>query len=186
MCLGADSEVTPDEDDQVSGVPGHAAITGSTASGSLFNGSDSNQQAGIQASPIVIDPTTGQFVEPTKGRTIAFIPARANNGSGFLGGGPKIFAFFQATDVDLGISTDPGGVPQVVVQTEVKLNRFYRGTVVDPEGPLYIGSIRVGVANLGESTTVVAGVLIVEIQHSEHDLLGVLEQDQNFSTEGVG
>src|SRR5574342_55392 len=67
--LGADADVTPDDVDQVFGeCPGHAAITGSVASSSLFSGSNGAQRDGIQAAPIASDPTTGHFVDPTSGR----------------------------------------------------------------------------------------------------------------------
>lgn len=182
-CLGADADVTPDDDDQVFGeFPGHAAITGSVATDSLFNGSNVVQRDGIQLAVPVIDPTTGDFVEPTKGRFNAYVPAKANNGSGFLGGSTKVFAFFQATAADFGASTVPAEEPFVVVQTEVKLNRFFRAAAADLTGPLLIGSIRVAIKNLGASTSLVAGVLVVELQHSEHDLLGSQNQNQNYAS----
>lgn len=183
-CLGADTDVEPDEDDQVFGeFPGHVAITGSTATGSLFSGSNVVVRDGIQASPIVIDPTTGNFVDPTGGRTPAYIPARANNGDGHLGGAPKVHAYFQLTNAAVGASTVPSEAPLMYVQTEVKTGRFVRNSAEDTDGPLYISSIRVAVRNAGGTGSIAAGVLIVEIQHSEHDLPGTLTQDQNFAVE---
>ena len=73
-----------------------------------------------------------------------------------------------------------------MVQTEVKLNRFYRGTVVDPEGPLYIGSIRVGVANLGNPPRSWRACSSSRSSTASTICSGCWNRTENFSTEGVG
>jgi hypothetical protein len=179
-CLGVDTGVNVDSDDQVFGeFPGTVAHPGAT--GTLFNGTAAAIGDFVQTCPIVIDPTTGAFVEPTKGRFPAYIPARAANGDGHLSGATKVYAWFQASDIDLGLSTAPGDAPAIVVQTEVKTGRLVRGGIEDTDGPLYICTIRVAIKNLGLNTSAAAGTLFVELQHSEHDIMGALVQDLDMA-----
>jgi hypothetical protein len=152
-CLGADADLTPDVDDQVFGASaGYPAITGNTSS--LFSGSDV-----VTRAYQTIGPSVGHL-----------------RGDGYIPGGTKVHAYFVPTNGTEG----PAGYPFMIVQTEVTESRLRRGSppVQDDDGPMRLGCIRVAVANEGVSGSIAAGVLIVEIQHSEHDIPG--NEGQSF------
>lgn len=162
--LGADALVTPDSDDQVFGLcPGHAAITG--LANTFFTGSAVAQQNMV---------TPGRRVLGVNALFDKYIPA-----------GAKVTAWFQLTNVLVGTSTVAAEMPIMCVQTEVQTNRRFRAGVVDTTGPQFVSSIRVAVRNLGDATTLAAGVLFVRIEHSEHDIPGENTQDENFSTSSI-
>jgi hypothetical protein len=144
---------TPDSDDQVFGpTPGYPEIT--NIANTIFSG-------GIPAANAV-DP--GPPLPPGTGRAMGYIP-----------GGTKVFAFFVMSDIQQGLSTEVPNIPVPIVQVDVRANRIIRDGVADPDGPLFLSMIRVGVRNVGDPSTFMAGTLIVELQHSEHDIPGVTQ-----------
>ncbi len=161
--LGANANVDCDIDNQIFGLcPGYAAITGATSS--LFSGSNVAAANGVAPGKRVNYPGN------TNNLYDQYIPA-----------GTKVHAYFVMVNAILGASTVIAEQPTILVQTEVKTNRIYRAGVPDANGPQYVSSIRVAVKNIGAATTYAAGVLVIELQHSEHDLPGSAgNQDQFF------
>lgn len=92
---------------------------------------------------------------------------------GYVPSGTKIHAYF--------IQTDILNVGLVAVRTQVVESQIRKdGAVVDPLGPSYIAAIRISVQAFGgDGAEAVAGLLVVEMQHSEHDIPGIDEQDQD-------
>jgi len=157
-----------------------------------------NQLGLVTSAPTVIgclaaagDPTTpdsdNQVFGPSPGHGIvgAFdgalaLPARASDlivpashAPFYIPGNTKVHAYFIPTDL---IALAP-----VAVRTQVVTNPIYNGAVpaiVDPNGAQYLSVIRISVA-VAVNAASTAGVLIVELQHSEHDIPGQINQDQN-------
>jgi hypothetical protein len=152
-CLGANIDVIVDSENQIFGpCPGHLAINGDGAT--LFGGVNVPQRDAI-------DP--GSPLPPGTGRAMGYIPT-----------GTKCHAYFILTDFDPGITTEVPNIPVIVVQVEVTATPIVRAGVQDPVGGKeYIGSIRVAIRNVGAADTAAAGTLVVELQHSEHDIPGV-------------
>jgi hypothetical protein len=147
-CLGNDLDLTPDVDNQVFGASaGNAAVTGNASS--LFTGSNISARA-------------YQRIGPSPDYTVA---------NGYIPGGTKVHAYFVSTNA---IESGADLYPFIIVQTEVTETRIRRGSppVADFDGPVLLGSIRVALVNQGVSESIGAGVLIVELQHSEHDIPG--------------
>ncbi len=166
--LGPNALVSCDSDYHIFGLcPGYAAVTGNV--NTLFTGSNLLQADGVAPANRVANSANqnGQFNQ--------YIP-----------GGTKVHAYFQLTNALLGTSTVIAEQPVMLVQTEVQTNRIFHAGVADANGPQYVSSIRVAIKNMGAATTKAAGVLIIELQHSEHDLLGNNTQSANYSTSDAG
>jgi hypothetical protein len=164
--LDSDQIVVPDLDSQVFGASaGHADVVGLPQT--LFFGSTvAAQDAQAIGVPGTKYPSA---LYGTVQRGAAYVPAST-----------KVHAYFVLTDASVGLSTAQGEEPLVAVQTQVATNRLYRNGVVDTTGPKYLGAVRVAVKNLGASTSFAAGVLVVELQHSEHDIPGTEAQSLFF------
>lgn len=92
----------------------------------------------------------------------------------YIPGNTKVHAYFIATD------PTAAGLGAVAVRTQVDTGRVYAGVVpaiVDPNGAQYLALVRVSVATAGNATA--AGILVVELQHSEHDIPGFFLQNQD-------
>ncbi len=166
VCCGADADLDVDMDNQVFGASaGHAAITGSAFT--FFSGSN----------------VVARDMQQVGEAGTAY--AGFHRSTGYIPVGTKVHAYFQITNAVVGLSTARAEEPLIAVQTEVISNRRRRNGVEDTTGPQFLGSIRVALMNLGAVTSSAAGVLIVELQHSEHDIPGADVQNQNWSTDGL-
>jgi hypothetical protein len=152
QCLGAGADVlTPDQDNQFFGPsPGHGIV-------GTFAGA-----AALQEQP-------GDVLSASLPNERSYIPAST-----------KVFAFW--------VHTSPLNVGQVAVETQVVNSQIRAGangtgnnSIVDANGAFYLASIRIAVVGFAPSPAVplLAGELIVELQHSEHDVPGIAAQDQN-------
>jgi len=112
------------------------------------------------------------------GDTLSAATARSHERV-YIPASTKVFAFFQPTDT--------ASLGAVAVRTQV-VNSPIRDAVgiVDPSlvAPLYLAAIRVSVQAFGNVAALVQGVLIVELQHSEHDIPGIATQDQDAALGG--
>jgi hypothetical protein len=164
QCLGFSLAVTVDSDNHLFGVcPGHRAIVG--AAGTLFSGNDVNQAD----------------MEPVAKRVLGV----NNFYDQYIPAGTKVHAYFIITNAVLGASTVVAEAPAPIVQTEVVQGRRWRNGVEDPSGEQFLASIRVAIKNVGSSTQKMAGVLVVELQHSTHDIPGGADQDATFSASSI-
>lgn len=174
--LGDPAVVTPDQDNQVFGMSGGygAIVPPATDPLILFNGHTLAAYAG----GVGAGAGAGVRFPPNAAGSGAATGQARLNANGRIPAGTKLSAWFQATSVAQGGSTTPDEQPIVVVQTEVQQGREFLAGVQSPDGPSFLSSARVALANLGNSVTIVAGVLYVRVEHSYVDLPGSATQNQ--------
>lgn len=175
-CLGASGDaVTPDADNQLYGMsPGHGPIVGAN----MFAGFDLLTRKNDVVSSSAARPQPDSF--PGSG---------ARNAGGRIPQGMKVTCRFFMT----------GFVPAVAelptppkIQTEVIQNRlFVSATGVDaaavenPQGPIFLSSIRVAIQNIGAAGSGLAGVLVVNLEHTREDLPGRNDQSEQLAAVGA-
>lgn len=169
QCLGAGSDVLiADSDNQLfGGSPGHDIVSGGI--NTLFDPANPTPVLAQQPTDVLVaNPPPGGHGAPS-----FYIPS-----------GTKVFAFFIQTG-----GVTPGAYRVQWETSESVIRRGLPGngnSVAQANAPAqFLASIRVALRNDSGSQSI-AGVLVVELQHSEHDIPGDTFQSAGYFAPTAG